>query len=100
VVNGNNGDANEKSGELVLLAFDRKTEFARIKLHNLGICALRRRHVANDDAVKKVTAELYCERMELQVGAAVPAGKTEPRLVAPPAPVSTLRAGRTVGPIR
>lgn len=101
VIKGNNGEANEKSGALVLLTSDRKTELARITLHNLGIFALRRnRQVANNEAIQKVTAELYCERMELQVGAAAPAAKPEPRLVVPPAPVSLLRPDRPVGPIR
>jgi phage tail-like protein len=69
VIKGNNGDKNEKEGALVLLTADRKTELARITLHNLGIFALRRGQAANNEAVQKVTAELYCERMELKVGA-------------------------------
>ena len=69
VVKGNNGDANEKSGALLFLAPDLKAELARITLHNLGIFALRRdRQGAGTDAIQRVTAELYCERMELAVG--------------------------------
>jgi hypothetical protein len=71
VVKGNNGDTNEKSGVLFFLAPDRKAELARITLHNLGIVALRRhRQGAGADAIQRVTAELYCERMELHVGPA------------------------------
>lgn len=70
VVKGNNGDANEKSGALVFLAPDRKAELGRITLHNLGIFALRRnRPGAGTDAIQRITAELYCERMEFHVGA-------------------------------
>ena len=67
VIKGNNGDAAEKSGAVVLLSADLKKELARITLHNLGICALRRQLVSAA-AVRRVTAELYCERMELKVG--------------------------------
>jgi hypothetical protein len=101
VVKGNNGEANEKKGAIVLLSADRKTTLARITLHNLGIFALRRhRQVANDEAIQRVTAELYCERMELQVGAAAPAVKPapEPRPVVPPPPPA--RPVRPIGPIR
>jgi phage tail-like protein len=68
VIKGNNGDGAEKSGAVVLLSADLKKELARITLHNVGICALRRQPVS-DTAVRRVTAELYCERMELKVGA-------------------------------
>jgi phage tail-like protein len=97
VVKGNNGEANEKSGALVLLTPDRKTELARVTLHNLGIFALRRRQVANDETMQRVTAELYCEQMELQVGAAAPAVKTEPQVVVL---ASTLQPDRPARPIR
>jgi phage tail-like protein len=104
VVKGNNGDSNEKSGAIVLLAPDRKAELARITLHNLGIFALRhQRQVANDEAVQRLTAELYCEQMELKVGAAAAAVKTvqtASRSVVPPAPVSTLRPDRPAEPMR
>ena len=96
VINGNNDESKEKSGALVLLSPDRKQELARITLHNLGIFALRRRAVANDEAVQRVTAELYCERMELQVGAAAPAEKPIPQGVAPRTPVSPARPERPI----
>jgi hypothetical protein len=99
VVKGNNGAANEKNGALVLLTPDRKTELARITLHNVGIFALRRRQVANDESIKRVTAELYCERMELQVGAGAPAMKSETRDVSP-SRLSTLQPERPARPIR
>lgn len=99
VVKGNNGAANEKNGALVLLTPDLKTELARITMHNLGIFALRRRQVANDESIKRVTAELYCERMELQVGAGAPAVKSETRGTVQ-SPVSPLQAERPARPIR
>ena len=68
VIKGNNGDANEKEGALVFLTPNLKTELAQITLHNLGIFALRRGPIANDAAVRRMTAELYCERMELKAG--------------------------------
>jgi hypothetical protein len=67
VLSGNSGERNEKNGALVFLAPDAK-ELARLTLRNLGIFALRRRAQARaEDALARVTAELYCERMELAV---------------------------------
>jgi len=66
VINGNNDDAKEKSGAIVFLSPDRKAELARVNLFNVGIFALRRKaQEANVESVRRVTAELYCERMEL-----------------------------------
>lgn len=69
VVNGNNGDKREKNGALVLLSPNLKAELARVNFFNLGICRLgSEKAVANSDAIKRLSAELYCERMELHVG--------------------------------
>jgi len=68
LVNGNNDDAHEKSGAIVFLSPNRKTELARILLHNVGIFALRRAPAAMATQVAHVLADLYCERMDFAVG--------------------------------
>jgi hypothetical protein len=78
VVKGLNDDAKEKSGAIVFLAPDLKTELARVKLFNVGIFALRRAV----RSVRHVTAELYCERMEFQVAGIKPARVAGPKPVA------------------
>jgi hypothetical protein len=81
VLKGNNEDSKEKSGAIVFLAPDRKAELARVNLFNVGIFALRRKEQsANTDAVRRVTAGLYCERMELLL-----AGMKPPRILQRPA---------------
>jgi hypothetical protein len=67
VIKGNNDESKEKSGRIVFLSPDRKQELGRVELHNLGIFSLRHQAPAAD-AVARVVAELYCERMELQIG--------------------------------
>ncbi len=69
LVKGNNGPAQERSGALTFLAPD-LTQLARIELMGLGIVSLRRPARADAaEAVARVVAELYCERMALHVGA-------------------------------
>ena len=69
VIKGNNGDANEKTGSLVFLAPDLQTPFGTINFFNLGIFRLSLDSSdVTPDQVQHVTAELYCERMECQVG--------------------------------
>lgn len=68
VIKGNNDQSNERSGTIQLLAPDAKTELARIKLFGLGLYRIAL--AAGDtrgDKLKRVTAELYCGRMELVV---------------------------------
>jgi len=80
VLKGNNGDEQEKTGILELLAPNRQDVLARIRLFNVGIfyygpnrakpccdCCAAKDAPAADDA-KTVTAELYCERMEFELG--------------------------------
>jgi len=73
VIKGKNETSNEKSGAIVYLAPDLKTELGRVVLHNVGIFALRRSPRTSSDAVSTLTAELFCERMELLVGKPAPA---------------------------
>lgn len=63
IITGNNSSANEKSGTLFLLSPNLKTELARVKFFNLGICRLTP-ETAGADAIRRLRAELYCERME------------------------------------
>ena len=63
IINGNNNSANEKNGTLFLLSPNLKTELARVKFFNLGICRLTP-ETAGADAISRLSAELYCERME------------------------------------
>lgn len=67
IVKGNNSPADEKNGTLVLLSANLKTELALISFFNLGICRLSP-STSDANAVRRLTAELYCERMELSVG--------------------------------
>jgi hypothetical protein len=73
IVQGKDQDSNEKNGAIVLLSSDLKTELARVSLFGVGIWRLRR-------VPPKLVADLYCERMELQVGkpAAKPADPPAP----------------------
>ena len=78
VVKGDNDDAKEKSGAIVFLAPDLKRELGRVELFDVGIFALRRAaQQAHDESVRRVTAELYCERMELQAAGAGAGAKVE-----------------------
>jgi len=65
VVDGNNGDGFEKEGSLRFLAIDGMTELSRIDLHNLGIIKVASANSGGGSAINRVTADLYCERMEL-----------------------------------
>ena len=80
VIKGNNDDSKEKSGAIVFLSPNRQSELGRITLHNLGIFALRERPAQANDQVARLVAELYCERMEFQVGA-------KPAVLQPAAPI-------------
>ncbi len=68
LIKGNNDQSKERSGTIQLLAPDAKTELARIKLFGLGIYRIAvPTEDSRGDKLKRVTAELYCERMELVV---------------------------------
>ena len=66
IIEGNNASANEKNGTLVLLSPNLRTELARISFFNLGICRLTP-EMAGTEAIGRLRAELYCERMEFSV---------------------------------
>lgn len=68
VIKGNGGDAQEKNGAIVFLGPNLQDELGRINLFNCGIFRFgAMRLEANADQVARVTADLYCERMELVV---------------------------------
>ena len=67
VIKGNNEDSEERDGRLSFLAPNMQDELAAVKLYNLGIFRIASdKAEATKDQVKRVTADLYCERMELQ----------------------------------
>ena len=68
VVKGNNGDEREKSGSLIFLSPNLQAELGRVNFFNLGIFKIGSAKTdAVDERIQRVTAELYCERMELQL---------------------------------
>jgi hypothetical protein len=68
VIKGNNGDSNEKSGVITFLTANLKTAIATIKLSNVGIFKLNDEPaVPGSEKAARVIAELYVERMELQL---------------------------------
>ena len=65
VIKGNCSEDKEKAGRLVFLSPNRQTELAEIKFKNIGIFKLSdEKGEANNDAIKRVSAELYVEEME------------------------------------
>ena len=69
VVKGNNGDDREKSGSLIFLSPNLQAELGRVNFFNLGIFKFASAKAdAADERIQRVTADLYCERMELQLG--------------------------------
>jgi len=63
VLKGNSGDAGEKNGTLRFLAANLKDELGQVRFYNLGIFKLAA--TPSPGTLKRMTAELYCERIEL-----------------------------------
>jgi len=64
VIQGNNGDDQEKGGSLTYLTPDLKTELFTITFDHLGIFKLTPEKVeAGSENIRRVKAELYCENM-------------------------------------
>jgi hypothetical protein len=73
VVNGNNEESKEKSGAIVFLSPDRQDELARVVLHGVGIVSVEpEQGDAAGDTIRRIKAELYCERMEFSTGGKPP----------------------------
>lgn len=67
VIKGNNDDPQERHGRLAFLAPNQKEELAAVRLFNVGIFRIApEKTEATKDQIKRITADLYCERMELQ----------------------------------
>jgi len=68
VVKGNNDQSKEKNGSIALLSPDLKDEMLRIDLFGLGIFMLGPEKTdLRSDKVSALTAQMYCERMELHL---------------------------------
>jgi len=69
VVKGNNDENAEKNGTLTLFSPNQQMVLARIRFFNMGIFSIGGdKSEANADQIKRVTAELYVEKMEFEVG--------------------------------
>lgn len=66
IVEGKNDDAQEKTGDIVLLGADLQSEIARIHLFGLGLSSLSRQAVDDGNQIRNVVATLYCERATLE----------------------------------
>jgi hypothetical protein len=70
VIKGNNEETQEKNGSLIFLSSNREKELARLNFFNMGIYKLTpAKSEANDDKIKRISVELYCERIEFAYGA-------------------------------
>jgi hypothetical protein len=68
VVKGNNDQGKERNGKLTFLSTDHKTPLGVISFFNLGIYRLEPEPQRTGvEAIARVVAGLYCERMELSV---------------------------------
>lgn len=100
VVQGRNDETCEKNGVLTLLAPDGQTPLARIKFFNLGICRLQpEKTEASADTIRRLTVELYVERMEFEY---IASGSGSTGTTTPPAttPTKTPVSPTNLSPIR
>jgi len=65
LVKGNNSNDKERNGSIVYLDDTRQTELARLNLFNCGIIRLASKAENAVEGIRRLQAELYCERMEL-----------------------------------
>jgi len=69
VINGNNGEAQQRHGTLEFISANLQGTLLSIALHNLGIFKLTpERSEVGADKVSRMSAALYCERMEFTFG--------------------------------
>jgi len=69
VIDGNNGDDQERNGSLTLLTPDLKLALATISFSHLGIFKLTPESVQQGSTnIRRVKAELYCEDMQFTFG--------------------------------
>jgi hypothetical protein len=68
VIKGNNTEDKEKSGTLTFLGPNMKDELGTIKLQHMGIFRISEdAATSSSEKIHRVTAELYCEQMELHI---------------------------------
>ncbi|MFL5402468.1 MAG: phage tail protein [Gemmatimonadales bacterium] len=66
LIQGNNTEDKERNGSIVYLDPSLKVELGRINLYNCGIFGLAPKKMeAGADGIRRVEADLYCEKMEL-----------------------------------
>ena len=71
VVRGRSGDVEEKSGSIVFLAPNLTDELGRVTLENVGIFSLGATPAeSGSETIRRLAADLYVERMGLQIGPA------------------------------
>ena len=69
VIKGNNSSEGEKNGKLEYLTPNLSEALFTLEFFNLGIFKLApEKGEANSDQIKRVTAEMYCERMTFSFG--------------------------------
>jgi hypothetical protein len=75
VIKGNNGQDREKSGTLEYLAPDLKEVLFTLSFSSLGIFRLARdKSEAGSENIRRVKAEMYCERITFTYGSGIAAG--------------------------
>jgi hypothetical protein len=83
VIEGRCSDADERTGAIVLLSPDLRTERGRIELFGVGIYGWAAEGGPAGADMRRFVAELYCERMELTLGAKP---ETSAKVATPPSP--------------
>ena len=77
VMQGNNDDVDERNGTLEFLSSNGTEVFAHVAFYNLGLYRLGPSpQTSNADTIARLEAELYCERMTLQLGPPAPVTPT------------------------
>jgi hypothetical protein len=66
VIKGMNDDSKERNGSLTLLSQNRQTELAKIEFFNMGIFRIQPDKTQANDQIRRLTVELYVERMTFQ----------------------------------
>lgn len=69
VLDGNNDEKAERAGAIVFLASNLQDELARVELHGVGIVSVEpETGDSAKETIRRVVAEVYCERMEFVFG--------------------------------
>jgi hypothetical protein len=76
VIEGKNQEADEKDGTLELLSPNLKEVLATLKFYNLGIFKMSMVPLQGHDGIRRLRAEMYCERIEFFPGSPPPPTKS------------------------